>query len=205
MSALFITFDGIDGCGKSTQLKKVGSFLKKQGIPYIVTREPGGTTISEKIRQVILDPENGAMSDSCELLLYLAARAQHVEEKIKPHLEEGTVVLCDRFQEATIAYQGYGRGYDIDRLIDLSAFAAGGIKPNRTYLFDLDLDVAAQRMEKMGKQADRLEQSSRDFFERVRKGYLQLAEQNSYIQVVDAARPITEISSTIIDDLKTYL
>ncbi len=205
MSGLFITFDGIDGCGKSTQLKKVGAFLEDRGIEYIVTREPGGTTISEKIREVILDPENSAMSDSCELLLYLAARAQHVEEKIKPHLERGVVVLCDRFQEATIAYQGYGRGYDIDRLVDLSTFAAGGLQPKRTYLFDLDVDTAEERMQKMGKRADRLEQSSKEFFKRVRGGYLSLAESNNYINIVDASQSIDDVFEYIRNDLNTLL
>jgi dTMP kinase len=171
----FITFEGIDGCGKSTQINLADRYLQEKKIPHILTREPGGTPLAEKIRSIILSPENGTMHDSCELLLYLAARAQHVQEKIRPALEDGMVVLCDRFQEATYAYQGFGRGIHLDKLKLLNGFATGGLVPARTFIFDIPVDVAFDRMHAMNKIPDRLEQNSPAFYQKIREGYLALA------------------------------
>jgi dTMP kinase len=172
---LFVTFDGIDGCGKSTQLELAASFLKSRNIDCVVTREPGGTAISEKIRSILLSPENGEMCDKCEVLLYCAARAQHVNDVIAPAVARGSVVLCDRFAEATFAYQGSGRGMSIADLEMLNNFAVDGIIPALTFIFDIDIATARERLDKSGKKADRLEGSGSDFFEKVRKGYLMQA------------------------------
>ncbi|MBD3346949.1 MAG: dTMP kinase [Chitinivibrionales bacterium] len=175
---LFITFEGIDGCGKSTQVGEAAKRLEKDSIPCLVTREPGGTPIGEKIREIILSNDNVEMGAECELLLYLASRAQHVFEKILPAVESGKIVLCDRFQDATFAYQGYGRGLSISQLQQLNEFSTRNRAPDLTFIFDCTVDEAAERLKKSNKAPDRLEGNSRDFHERIRNGYLALAEQN---------------------------
>ena len=174
-TGLLITFEGIDGCGKTTQLAKAREWLEKRGYRCVVTREPGGTPVSEKIRSLLLSNESGEMCNEAEVLLYLAARAQHVREKILPQMASGAIVLCDRFQEATFAYQGYGRGHSLETLQRMNAFATGGLDPMHTFVFDLPVDTALERMRAMNKTADRLERSPRDFYERTREGYRQLA------------------------------
>jgi dTMP kinase len=172
---LFVTFEGIDGCGKSTQVARTRHILAEKGIPFAVTREPGGTRIGERIRAMLLSPDNNAMCNPCEVLLYLAARAQHVCEKIRPEIDKGNVVLCDRFMDATFAYQGYGRGIALETLVGLNEFATGGIVPSVTFVFDIDVKSALARLAKAKKRSDRLENSGRKFYEEVRKGYLELA------------------------------
>jgi dTMP kinase len=171
----FITFEGVDGCGKSTQTHRFLKKLEHDGCRTVATREPGGTEIAEKIRSLVIDPANTAMSDECELLLYLAARAQHVREKIVPELEKGSVVVCDRFQDATFAYQGYGRDLPLDLLMQLNSFATGGIIPDLTFIFDISIEQAFKRLSAMNKPKDRLESGGKTFFERVRNGYRALA------------------------------
>jgi dTMP kinase len=203
---LFITFEGIDGCGKSTQTAKVAEYLEKKGISYMVTREPGGTPIAEKIRELILSPENSEMKNSCELLLYLAARAQHVQEKIKPALEKGIVVLCDRFQEATFAYQGFGRGYKLDTLQNMNTFASDGLMPVRTFLFDISVECAFERMRKTGKVTDRLENNSAEFFRKIREGYLALAsEYPSRIRLLQGEKAIDDIFDSVRKEIDSLL
>jgi dTMP kinase len=194
----FITFEGIDGCGKSTQMKAVAQRLEKEGHRLLLTREPGGTPIAEKIRNVIMSTENEEMVSECELLLYLAARAQHVREKIEPALKEGRIVLCDRFQEATFAYQGYGRALSMDVLRTMNAFATGGTSPDLTLIFDITVDLSRQRLQSMNKATDRMESGSRSFYERIREGYQELARHEpSTIELVDGARPLDEITDRI--------
>ncbi len=200
---LFITFEGIDGCGKSTQIAKAAEYLNEKGISHIVTREPGGTPLAEKIRELILSPQNSEMKNSCELLLYLSARAQHVEEKIKPALEKGTTVLCDRYQEATFAYQGFGRGYPLNLLQELNSFATGGLVPSKTFIFDITVECAFDRMKKTGKAPDRLEKNSKEFYQKIREGYLALASAHpKRIKLIQGEKSVDEIFLEVKKDLE---
>lgn len=199
---LFITFEGIDGCGKSTQLSRVAKNLADQGFSIVTTREPGGTDIAEKIREILISPDNNAMVNECEILLYCAARAQHVRERIIPAIEQGKIVLCDRFQEATFAYQGFGRAISIDMLTMLNSYATGGLNPDRTFIFDLSVHESFVRLEKMNKAKDRLESSGIDFFERIREGYLSMAKKYPQrIQLVDGTQSVENISATVISSI----
>lgn len=175
---LFITFEGIDGCGKSTQIKTLFNSLLDSGYPVVLTREPGGTLISEKIRSIILDIDNEGMSNRCELLLYLAARAEHVDKKIVPEMKKGKIVLSDRFEEATFAYQGFGREVDLDIIMPLNTYATSGIIPDITFIFDISLEESEKRFNESGKARDRIESGDKLFFERIRKGYQDQAYMN---------------------------
>ena len=175
---VFITFEGGDGAGKSTHLQFVAEALRMRGEEVVCLREPGGTIIGEQLRATVLDPGNYVMSSECELLIYEAARAQLVNQIIAPALERGSIVLCDRFTDSTVAYQGYGRGLDVDFVKRASAFACKGVMPDRTILMltggdaEVGLDRATQH-----KHADRLEMAGTEFHERVNAGYLELAKQ----------------------------
>ncbi len=199
---IFITFEGIDCCGKTTQVKKAAQYLQKKNIRCIITREPGGTPLAEKIREIILSPQNIEMRNSCELLLYLASRSQHVEEKIRPALLEGTVVLCDRFQEATFAYQGFGRGYSLNLLQQFNKFATGGLTPLITFVFDISVECAFERMHKMHKKADRVESDSVEFYRKIREGYLALASANpNRIKILQGEKTVDEVFDIIRNEL----
>lgn len=179
---LFLTFEGIEGCGKTTQIRLLADGLRQQGHDVIETREPGGCDIADQIRAVLLDARNNRMISTAELLLYAAARAQHVAEVIQPALEAGKTVLCDRFCDATLAYQGFGRGLDINRIIDLNTYACQGVIPDKTLLLDLPVEIGLGRArQRNGQQAgpneDRFEQESLDFHQRIRQAYLDLATQ----------------------------
>jgi len=203
MSGLFIVFDGIDGCGKSTQLDRAAERLAKDGCTVVKTREPGGTEISEKIRTVILSSDNGAMVDECELLLYAAARAQHVREKIEPALKKGAMVLCDRFDSATLAYQGFGRNIPFSLLETINAIAAGGVKPDLTFIFDISVDTAFARLSAMKKSHDRVEASGREFFSRVAEGYRTLALKNpAKVVLLDAELPVEDLGERVFKKIK---
>jgi dTMP kinase len=195
---LFITFEGIDGCGKSTQLQLLAQRLQAQGVEAVVTREPGGTPFAEKIRQLVMMPQAEEVSDHCEVLLYLAARAQHVQQVIAPALDAGRIVLCDRFQEATFAYQGFGRGVNLERLAQLNSFATGGISPHRTFVFDVSVEVARGRLHKTGKAPDRLEQNGDSFFTTIRQGYLTMAQQHpERIELLAASVSIEQLAEQV--------
>lgn len=186
MKGLFITFEGIEGSGKTTQIKRLRNWFAEKGQEAIVTREPGGTPISEAIRGLLLNPDHSAMVSNAELLLYGAARAQHVAELIQPSLERGAMILCDRFADSTVAYQGFARGVDRVVLDRLNAFATGGIEPDITLLFDLPVRSGLQRALR-GRAADRIERESIAFHEKVREGYLELAKQHpERIHIVNA-------------------
>jgi len=172
MKGKFITFEGSEGSGKSTQSKLLYHYLKKKGYSVIYLREPGGTKISEKIRSILLDPANKSMLPACEMLLYMAARAQVVNEIIKPALAKNKIVICDRFLDSTIAYQGYGLGIDINFIKIVGGFVADGIKPDLTIFLDLPVKRGLQVC---GQVKDRIEQRSLEYFSRVRAGYLKLA------------------------------
>jgi dTMP kinase len=193
----FITLEGIDGCGKSTQARLLCETLKSAGYSIIETREPGGTPVAEKIRTLILDPDHGEMVDECELLLYLAARSQHVREKVIPALNNGMIVVCDRFQDATFAYQGFGRGIPLDFLFQINSFAAG-IAPDMTFIFDISVENAFKRLRLINKSKDRLESSGMEFFEKIRQGYLKLATmETKRIVLLDGNLSVEELSERV--------
>lgn len=186
MKGLFVTFEGIDGSGKSTQIEMLSSDLEKAGIPYVLIREPGGTDIGEKIRTILLDKANSKMNARTELLLYEAARAQIVEEKIKPALEAGNVVICDRFFDSTVAYQGYARGLGLEAVDFLNKWSTSGLAPDITFLFDLSEEVAYRRRHGRGGEEDRLEAEGLNFMKKVREGYLAQSREEARIRVIDA-------------------
>lgn len=175
--SLFITFEGPEGSGKSTQIKLLCTYLLKQNYPVVQTREPGGTAIGDQIRKVLLSPEHAEMLPVTEFLLFSAARAQLVSQFIRPHLAEGRTVLCDRYADSSLAYQGYAQGLDPDNLRQFTAFATGGLTPDCTIYFDLDVTMGLQRKQQGSVPLDRLDAKSIEFHERVRRGYLKMAAQ----------------------------
>lgn len=188
----FISFEGIDGCGKTTQAQLLTSELEEQGYEVMLVREPGGTLIGERIRSLLLDPNCSEMSDECELLLYEASRAQLVEELIKPALKRGAIVICDRFFDSTYAYQHGGRGLDADLVNRCNELGSCGLVPQLTLLLDLDAPTALRRATKGG--ADRLEAEGLAFQERVRNAYLELAHtHDERIVVLDADAQVDEV------------
>ena len=193
---LFISFEGTDGSGKTTQYRLFAEFLRQQDCEVVTTREPGGTPISEKIRNIILDPDNTEMDDMTEALLFAAGRAQHVAQLIRPSVEEGKIVLCDRFMDSSIAYQGYARGLgDCVRIIN--EYAVAGMQPDLTFLLDLPPQAGRQRNAKTGK-ADRLEKQAIDFHSKVYEGYKKLAEiYSDRFIVIDASGSIEEVQEEI--------
>jgi dTMP kinase len=202
----FFAFEGIDGCGKSTQVSLLQDKLNKLGCDVDFTREPGGTVISEKIRQILIDPLHAEMVDECEILLYLASRAQHVRQRIVPSLESGKIVLCDRFELATFAYQGYGRTFSLDLLEQLNSFATGGHVPDLTFVFDIPVEEAFKRMQRMNKLKDRLESAGDAFFHRIHDGYLQLGRKNpKRIIIIDALRSVEEIHEEVMEKINPYI
>jgi dTMP kinase len=209
--SLFITFEGPDGSGKSTQIKLLAKYLEEKSIPFLLTREPGGTEISDQIRKVILDPQNKEMKNETEVLLYAASRAQHVREKIIPALNEGKVVLCDRFVDASIAYQGYGLGVPIEKVKEVNLLATGNLKPNRTYLLDISPKEGKDRMlERLKKQGDtsldRIELKESSYHETVREGFHTLYKENKdRMLLVQANRTIEEIFSDIKQDFNEII
>lgn len=200
----FITFEGVDGCGKTTQLQMLAEYLKQQGFDVVLTREPGGTPISEKIREIILDPNNKEESGVTEALLYAASRAQHVAEKIKPALDAGKIVLCDRFMDSSIAYQAYARGLGED-VIAINMFAIQGCNPDITFFLDLDPRIGQERQVARGK-LDRLEQEGLSFQEKVYAGYQEIIKKYpDRFKVVNANREIRDIQNDIVCLIKNLL
>jgi dTMP kinase len=200
MSGKFIVFEGVEGAGKTTQIQQTAAWLQSCcGIDrsIVMTREPGGTILGQKIRQLLLDDPNGWIDRRTELLLYGADRAQHVESVIRPHLDRGDIVLCDRFTDSTIAYQGYGRGFDREEIDRVNQLATGGLQSDLTLWLDLDVSLGLQRVALRG-QPDRMERATLDFHQRVRQGYQDLA--NIYperIVNIDANRTEVDIQAEI--------
>jgi dTMP kinase len=205
MSGKFIVFEGVEGAGKTTQIQQTAEWLQSwcsREQSTIVTREPGGTKLGRQIRQLLLDDLDSLVSHRTELLLYGADRAQHVESLIRPHLDRGDLVLCDRFTDSTIAYQGYGRGFDLAEIDRVNQIATGGLQSDLTLWLDLDVNIGLERVLVRGK-PDRMERAAIDFHQRVRRGYQELA--NIYpnrIVRIDANRdPVTiqtEIQSILL-------
>lgn len=203
---MFITFEGPEGAGKTTQIYRVRQFLENRGIPCISVREPGGTKIGNRIRDLLLDPELDEMKQRTEILLYAASRAQLVEEVIQPALDQGQIVLCDRFVDSSIAYQGYGASWNINEVKIINQMATGGVIPDRTYLLDIPVQFGQKRLQIRGNQKDRMELKENLFHTRVREGYLKMAKQEpSRFHLVDATREIEEVYQQIIVDLSSLL
>lgn len=193
---IFITFEGSDGCGKSTQIKKLAEYLTSQGKEVVVTREPGGTDISEQIRGIILDPNNKEEGPVTEMMLYAAARAQIVSQLIKPSIEEGKIVLCDRFVDSSIAYQAYGRGLG-DQVKIVNSYALQGLLPDVTFFLDITAEEGRKRNKNTDKN-DRMEQEAIEFHQRVYEGYKKIAEDNKdRVVVIDASKSIEEVFEEI--------
>ncbi len=205
MEGRFITIEGTDGGGKSTQIEKLVEYLKSMGREVVVTREPGGTSISEKLREILLDAKNSEMTDITEALLYAASRAQHVEEKILPAVKEGKIVICDRFLDSSIVYQGYARGLDIEMIKTINSFALSKIKPDITLFFDIRPEIGILRKKNMH-DLDRMEQEKIDFHNKVYNGYKALLNENpERIKRIDAEKTIDEVYRQVIDAVNTIL
>ncbi|WP_296230016.1 dTMP kinase [uncultured Pseudomonas sp.] len=197
MTGLFITLEGPEGAGKSTNREYLAERLRERGIDVLLTREPGGTPLAERIRELLLDPSDEPMAVDTELLLVFAARAQHLQQVIRPALARGCVVLCDRFTDATYAYQGGGRGLSIERIAQLEQFVQGELRPDLTLIFDLPVEVGLARAAARGR-LDRFEQEGRGFFEAVRQAYLQRAEQSPRrYRVLDAGQTLVQVQADI--------
>jgi dTMP kinase len=202
----FITFEGIDGCGKTTQFRMLAQWLRDRGKDVVETVEPGGTAIGQQIRRILLDPASADIQPRAELLLYFASRAQNVDRVIRPALESGRIVLCDRFTDSTLVYQGCGRGLDEDVVRDLDRIACRGLKPDVTFLIDIDLETslirARRRNERVGPAESRIDEEGVAFHERVRQGYLALAQaEPERIVVIDGAASISEVGQRIRESL----
>jgi len=205
MTGKFITIEGIEGAGKTTCIQVVTEVTERQGISAIHTREPGGTDLGEDLRNLLLGHKHIGMSDDAELLMMFAARAQHIAQKIKPALDVGKWVLCDRFTDATYAYQGYGRGIPLEKIASLENWVQGALRPDLTLLMDLPVEVG---MERAGKRSapDRFESEAWDFFERIRKGYLSIAaEQPSRVKVIDASQDLANVQAQIRAAMEAFV
>ena len=196
--SLFVTFEGPEGCGKTTQVAQLAESLRSRRHDVIATREPGGTSIGDQVREILHSPGNRSMRPAAELLLYCASRAQLVADVIQPHLERGGIVLSDRYADSSIAYQGYGRGLDRDALRTIITFATNGLRPDLTLLLDLAVEEGLRRRRDGGGEWNRLDQEALDFHRRVREGYLLLAkaEPDRWV-IVDAARGVDRVQAHI--------
>ncbi len=202
MKEIFITMEGPDGSGKTTQIELLKEYLEKKGYDILITREPGGTAISEAIRKIILNPEFEEMSHMTELLLYASARAQLVNQVIKPALEAGKAVICDRFVESSAVYQGIGRGLGVETVYEVNSYALGDVKPKLTIFMDLDAEEGIRR-KKNQTELDRMEKEDLSFHKRVVDGYRQLAQlYPERIVSINATLPIKEIHSMIINEVE---
>ena len=201
---MFITFEGIEGCGKTTQAKLLYQWLIDRGKETILTREPGGTPSAEELREFILREREEDFPPFSELCLYIAARGFHVENLIRPALKEGSFVICDRFSDSTLAYQGFGRGLDVDLIEKMNEEATGGLKPNLTFLIDLPVEVAFERLK--GKKKDRLEMESLEFHRKVREGFLKIAEkEKDRVVVIDGRKSVDEIFNEVVKEVQRRL
>lgn len=195
----FITFEGVEGSGKSTQIRNAVAFLKKKGRSVVMLREPGGTRISEAIRSILLDKKLKEMGHVTELLLYLSARAQIVHEKILPALKKGKVVICDRFEDSTRAYQGFGRKISLRAIEEASKLVRGALKPDLTFVLDIDIAKGLAR----GGRHDRMEREALSFHERVRRGFLALAKKEPRrMAVLDVSQPVEVVSQKVRERLE---
>ncbi len=192
---LFITFEGVDGCGKTTQIELLKNYFEKLGKSVLLTREPGAKGLGTKLREILLNYD-GEVSPNCESFLFLADRAQHIDTIVKPAVERGEIVLCDRHTDSTVAYQGYGRGIDLEQINLLNNIATSGMKPDLTFIFDIDVETS---MSRVGKNKDRMESAGIEFFKKVREGYLAIANQEpDRVKLFDGIRTIEDIHSDVV-------
>ena len=199
---LFITFEGADGCGKTTQLNLLKKYLEQNGYEVVLTREPGGKGLGEKLREILLNYD-GEVSNRCESFLFLADRAQNIDIIVTPAIQQGKIVLCDRHTDSSVAYQGYGRGLDIDQINTLNNLATNNKKPDLTLVFDVDIETS---MKRVGNEKDRMESAGKDFFNRVRNGYLELAKQEpDRIKVINSTKSIEEVQQDVLQVIESYL
>ncbi len=201
LPGVFVTFEGADGTGKTTHVRMLAGTLEDAGRRVLCLREPGGTFAGEQLRGVVLDPENDDLSDASELLIYEAARAQLVREKIAPALRAGVVVLCDRFTDSTLAYQGYGRGLDLDFVRAANVFASDGIVPDATVLLTCSAEKGRERLGRRGR-ADRLEGEGDDFHARVAAGFAEIARASQgRVRTVETGAPVSRVHAAVLDAL----
>lgn len=202
---MFITFEGIDFCGKSTQVELLKKYLLTNNKKVEIIREPGGTEISEKVRDILLDKKHLHMFMEAEIFLFSASRAQLVREKIQPYLKSGIYVISDRFHDSTTAYQGYGRGIDIEIVNHINKLAIGETKPDLTFIIDIPVETAEERKKiKEKADLDRIEVSDKTFFEKVRNGYLAISKNDKRFRVVDGTKSINEIHNKIINEILIF-
>jgi dTMP kinase len=203
---MFITFEGPDGGGKSTQIALLSFYLRQEGFKVITTREPGGTTIGEQVRNCLHDVTNKSMTATAEALLYSASRAQLVEEIIRPALASRHIVLSDRYADSTLAYQGYGRGLDLNDLTRLNRLATGGLKPDLTFLFEIDIEAGLSRRETGGVEINRMDLQTAEFYRRVKDGYRELVSANpGRWVIVDADQPVNAVQNDLRRHVKERL
>ena len=203
---MFITFEGTEGSGKTTQINHLANKLSEAGYSVQNTREPGGSNVGNQIREILLDPVNERLSATSELLLYAASRAQHVREVIVPALKNGEIVISDRFSDATVAYQGYGRNLDLVLINHLNQIATGGLVPDLTFLLNLPIEIGLQRASASRGELDRIERENLEFHERVQNGYLAIAKEGTNrIKIIDATQPIDVIFNEIWSILKVKI
>jgi len=209
---MFLSLEGIEGCGKTTQIRDLRIYLEDKGHSCVVTREPGGTDLGKKIRSILLDPASKGLVPVAELLLYMADRAQHIHAVIKPGLAQGKIVLCDRYFDATVAYQGFARGLDVRFIRDLHRLIFEDLKPDVTFLLDLPPRVglarAWQELDSGGRSGreSRFEEETISFHDKVRGGYLELARSEPQrFQIIDASRKVEQVQADIRDALSRYL
>lgn len=195
---VFITVEGMDGCGKTTQIDNIVQYLRQQGREVLVTREPGGTKVGEKIRDILLDVDNKGMNSVTEIMLYAASRAELVSNLIMPALKEGKVVLCDRFVDSSIAYQGFGRDLGLEMVEEINRYALQGCKPNLTFFFDISPDEVMARKTRSEKE-DRIESEAMEFHRRVYQGYLQAMKRDRQrVKIIDARKSAKEVFGEVI-------
>jgi dTMP kinase len=212
MAGWFITFEGVEGSGKTTQIQLAGEFLREKGFPVFMSQEPGGTPLGERIREILLNRGGFDISGEAEVFLFAAARAQHTDAVIRPALEKGQVILCDRFSDATIAYQAYGRGLPLETVREICRFASRGISPHLTLLFDLPVEKGLERAfrriagREEASREDRFEREQLDFHRRIREGYLTIArEEPGRVKIVDASRDIESTRREVRAILSSFL
>lgn len=199
MKGLFITFEGPEGAGKTTQISRIARFLQKERIPYLSVREPGGTEIGYRIREILLDPHSEGIVPEAEMLLYAASRAQLISEKIRPALDDGKIVLCDRYLDSSVVYQGYASLMKVQSVIQVNQIATNGLEADRTYLLDLPVNIGLTRSGR----ADRIEQKTETFHQRVRTGYRTLAQQNpERIKMIQADQDVEKVYQEIFLDFQ---
>lgn len=199
---LFITFEGIDGCGKTTQIELLKNHLEQKGYSVLLTREPGAKGLGEKLREILLNYD-GEVSSNCESFLFLADRAQHIDTVIKPAIDKGIIVLCDRHTDSTVAYQGYGRMLDLKQIHSLNNIATSGLKPDITFILDIDIETS---LERIGKGRDRMENAGIEFFKRVRDGYIEISKQEPLrVKLLNGKNSINELHRQIIENTEALI